>query len=255
MTLLSRPIRHVLAAALALAAAPAFAQDSPYSQTVFFGDSLTDSRLLPAGADAGGGPSGALIGRFTTNPGPGLVGIPGRLLRHQCRAQRQWPGRRQLRRRRRARRASTPSAASARFRRCRPRSNNYLAANGGKADPNALYTVWGGANDLFAVAADPSQAQAIIGGAVTAQVGIVGTLQAAGAQYMLVPTIPDIGLTPSSRAGGAVGMGQGTALATAYNDALFGGLAGAGLHVIPVDTFHFLQEVVGQSVGCTASST
>ena len=27
--------------------------------------------------------------------------------------------------------------------------NAYLAANGGHADPNALYTVWGGANDLF----------------------------------------------------------------------------------------------------------
>ncbi len=123
-------------------------------------------------------------------------------------------------------------------------TNTYLAANGGRADPNALYTVWGGANDLFAVAADPSQAQAIIGGAVTAQVGIVGTLQAAGARYVIVPTIPDIGLTPSSLAGGPAGQAQGTALATAYNTALFGGLASAGLSVIPLDTFHFLQEVV-----------
>ena len=44
-----KPVRTILAAALALAAAPAFAQataasnDHPYSQTVFFGDSLTDS--------------------------------------------------------------------------------------------------------------------------------------------------------------------------------------------------------------------
>src|SRR3546814_4594273 len=58
--------------------------------------------------------------------------------------------------------------------------NNYLAANGGRADPDALYSVWGGANDVFAVVSDPAQAQAIIGGAVTAQVTIVGTLQAAG---------------------------------------------------------------------------
>src|SRR3546814_13543376 len=85
---------------------------------------------------------------------------------------------------------------------------------------------------------------AIIGGAVTAQVTIVGTLQAAGAQYVLVPNLPDIGLTPSFRAGGAAAMGQGTALAAAYNDARFGGLAANGLRVIPVDTFHFLQAVV-----------
>ena len=38
-----KPLRTLLAAALALAAAPALAQDSPFSQTVFFGDSLTDS--------------------------------------------------------------------------------------------------------------------------------------------------------------------------------------------------------------------
>ena len=119
----------------------------------------------------------------------------------------------------------------------------YLSS-GKTVDPNALYTVWGGANDLFAVQANPSQASAIIGGAVTAQVGLVGALTQAGAQYILVPTIPDLGLTPSSRAGGAAAMAQGTALTNSYNSALFGGLASAGLHVIPLDTFHFLQEVV-----------
>src|SRR3546814_15509255 len=56
--------------------------------------------------------------------------------------------------------------------------------------------------------------------------------------------LPDIGLTPSFRAGGAAAMGRGTALAAAYIDALFGGLAAHGLRVIPVDTFHFLQEVL-----------
>src|SRR5690606_35552266 len=70
--------------------------------------------------------------------------------------------------------------------------NAYLAANGGSADANALYTVWGGANDLFAVAAG-APAEATIGAAVAAQAGIVGTLQAAGARYVLVPNIPDIG--------------------------------------------------------------
>jgi outer membrane lipase/esterase len=241
MSLLSRPARHVLAAALALAAVPAFA-DSPYSQTVFFGDSLTDSGYFRPVLIQVVGPSGALIGKFTTNPdlvwseyladyyktnaspnGNGQTGdnyaVGGARVGVDT-ATALGP---------------VPSMVS--------QVNGYLAANGGQANPDGLYTVWGGANDLFAVAADPSQAQAIIGGAVTAQVGIVGTLQAAGAQYVLVPTIPDIGLTPSSRVGGAAGMAQGTALAQTYNDALFGGLASAGLHVIPVDTFHFLQEV------------
>src|SRR3546814_7610900 len=75
---------------------------------------------------------------------------------------------------------------------------------------------------MFVVVCAPAQAQAVSGGAVAAQVTMVGTLQAAGAQYVLVPNLPDIGLTPSFRAGGAAAMGQGTALAAAYNDALFG---------------------------------
>ena len=78
----------------------------------------------------------------------------------------------------------------------------YLAA-GNTVDPGALYTVWGGANDLFAVQANPAQASAIIGGAVTAQIGMIGALTQAGAQYILVPNLPDLGLTPDARAGGA----------------------------------------------------
>src|SRR3546814_2406719 len=70
MALLSRPLHHTLAAALALAAAPVFAQgDSPYSNTVFFGDSLTDSGYFRPVLIQVVGPSGALIGKFTTNPG------------------------------------------------------------------------------------------------------------------------------------------------------------------------------------------
>ena len=82
-----------------------------------------------------------------------------------------------------------------------------------------LYTVWGGANDLFAIVAG-APVQATLTGAVTTQVGIVGRLQAAGAQYILVPTIPDLGITPSFRAQGAAAAAQGTALATNYNTCL-----------------------------------
>lgn len=244
MALLSRPLRHTLAAALALAAAPAFAQgDSPYSNTVFFGDSLTDAGYFRPVLLQVVGPSGALIGKFTTNPG--LVWSEYLAQYYGTDASPNGNGQS----------GDNYAAGGARvgvdtagglgpIPSLATQMNNYLAANGGRADPNALYTVWGGANDVFAVVADPSQAQAIIGGAVTAQVTIVGTLQAAGAQYVLVPNLPDIGLTPSFRAGGAAAMGQGTALAAAYNDALYGGLAASGLRVIPVDTFHFLQEVV-----------
>ena len=245
--------RHsLLAAALALATLPAAVQasDSPFTKTVFFGDSLTDGGYFRPVLIQMIGPNGAVIGQFTTNPG--YVWSQYLADFYGSNAQPAWTGNN----------TASPTLAS---------GNNwavggarvgtstvgglgytpslaaqyarYLSA-GNTVDPGALYTVWGGANDMFAVQANPSQAQAIIGGAVSAQIGLIGALTQAGAQYILVPTLPDLGLTPDSRAGGAVAMAQGTALATTYNNALFGGLASANLRVIPLDTFHFVQEVV-----------
>lgn len=238
MTSSIRPLRSLLAAAIVLAAAPAFAQ-STYSRTVFFGDSLTDAGyyrpLLPASVRA-------VTGQFTTNPDFVWAQYVAEYYGTNAAAN----GNGQI--------GDDYAAGNARVGVANPsalgvapslatQASNYLAANGGKADPNALYSVWGGANDLFAIAGD-APVQATIGNAVTAEVGIVASLQNAGARYVMVNNLPDVGITPRFRAGGAAAMAQGTALATAYNTALFSGLKSAGLRVIPVDTFHLLQEVV-----------
>ena len=234
-----RIVRTALAAALALAATAASAHEQPFSKTVFFGDSLTDAGyfrpLLPPEVQA-------VTGQFTTNPG--LVWAQWLAQYYGTSAAPEGNGQSGDNHAAGGARNGvdvtgalgfTPSLAT--------QAGGYLAANGGRADPDALYTVWGGANDLFAVTSDPANAQTIIGGAVAAQVGIIGGLQAAGARYVLVPNIPDLGLTPSFRAQGEAAAGQGTALATNYNQALFATLAGNGLSVIPVDTFAFLREV------------
>lgn len=269
--------RTLLCAALALAASPAFAQStestppSPFSQTVFFGDSLTDGGYFRPLLVGMLGPNGAVIGQFTNNPG--YVWSQYLADYYGSNAQSAWNGT-----------TTTPALAD---------GNNwavggarmdvdsisglgyipsltsqyaaYLAA-GNSVDPNALYTVWGGANDIFvaindyqtayvttlmgggttaqAEAAGQAAAGAVIVPAVGAQIGLIGALQTAGAQYVLVPTLPDMGLTPSAIASGAPGQALATGLSGSYNSALFGGLAGAGMSVIPVDTYHFLQEVV-----------
>ena len=236
-----KPVRSALAAALALATLPAFAQD--YSQTVFFGDSLTDSGYFRPALVQQAGAAGALLGRFTTNPnlvwsehlathyatngtafnqGGTNYAIGGAMVTTD-------------------RAGLTPQLPTLSL---RSQITRYLSANGGSADANALYTVWGGANDLFAAAANPAQAQAIVGAAVTGQVGNVLALQNAGARYILVPNIPDLGITPQFRSQGAAASAAGTALATAYNSGLFSGLSTAGARVIPVDTFNLLREIV-----------
>lgn len=258
----TRPLRSLMAVAIALAAAPALAA-STFDQTVFFGDSLTDSGyyrpLLPSSVQS-------VTGRFTTNPGwtwaeyvADYYGTNASANGNGQTGDNYAVG---------GARVGVDSTNSALGGVAVPslatQVSTYLASNGGQADRNALYTVWGGANDLFAAAAVPAQAQAIIGSAVTSQVGIVAALENAGARYVLVPTIPDIGLTPGFN-GSATTSAQATALASAYNTALFAGLKSAGLRVIPVDTFHLLQEVVANptaygftnatSAACTTASS
>lgn len=231
------PARTLLATALALAAAPAVAQT--YSQTIFFGDSLTDSGHFRPALVQQAGPSAAILGRFTTNPGLVWSEYLADFYGDEAWSANQGGDNYAVGGARVGVNGTgplgpIPSLAT--------QVGNYLGANGGRADPNALYTVWGGANDIFAVTAGAPPEQTI-GAAVTAQIGLVGTLQAAGARYILVPTIPDIGSTPGFLAQGPQASALGTQLSTTYNTALFNGLAAAGLRVIPMDTFNLLREI------------
>lgn len=256
---LPRIARTALALSLAVAAAPAMSAEQ-FPRTIFFGDSLTDGGffrpLLPPEAQV-------VAGQFTTNPGwvwsqflanhygtdasPNGNGQTGdnyavggaRVAEDTVGAL-----------------GPTPSVAS--------QVQAYLGASGGQADPDALYSVWAGANDIFAIA-QGAPVEETLGTAVSTQVGLIGALQNAGARYILVPTLPDMGITPDARAAGPVAQAQLSALAAAYNDALYGGVAAAGLRVIPLNTYSFLQEVVADpasygfvnvtSAACTVPSS
>ena len=237
-----RPIRSLLAVALitatAAVAAPALAA-GPYSQTVFFGDSLTDSGffrpLLPASVRP-------VTGQFTTNPGLvwsqyladfyGTGAVPNG--NGQTGTNYAAGG---------ARVGINSTGALGPIPSLATQVNNYLVANGGRADSRALFTVWGGANDLFAITNAGAPAATTIANAVTSEIGIVTQLQNAGAKYILVATVPDLGLTPAFRAQGPAVQATGTALTTSYNTSLFSGLASRGLRVIPLDTFNLLREI------------
>ena len=241
------PLCLTVAAALALAASPVIAQSAQtFDETVFFGDSLTDAGffrpLLPASAQP-------VTGQFTTNPG--FVWAQYLADYYGTNASTAWLATGATPRADTgtnyavggARNGTDSVGALGYTPSLNSQVNAYLARTGGKANPNALYTVWGGANDLFAITAG-APVQATLTSAVAAQVGIVGRLQNAGAQYILVPTIPDLGITPGFRAQGAAAAAQGTALSTNYNNALFSTLAAQNLRVIPLNTFTLLREVV-----------
>lgn len=230
--------RRILGAAIgALFAAPAFAAD--YGNTYFFGDSLTDSGyyapLLPPGT-----------GRFTTNPGPvwaenvaaafGKTAAP-----NNAGGTNYAQGG--------ARVTGTPGVGAAPASGAQPiatQITTYLAASGGAVDSRAIHAVWAGANDIFVAAtpgavADPSAYIQTTAGELVAQ---IGRLSAAGAKYIVVPTVPDIGATPFGASTGPTGAAGLTALSSGFNLALQAGLNGAGLKVIQADVFTLLREVI-----------
>ncbi len=69
-------------------------------------------------------------------------------------------------------------------------------AAGTRADPQGLYVVWGGAVDLFENPLFPGPA---IERATRNLARAVGTLRGVGAEHILVPNLPDLGLTQAAR--------------------------------------------------------
>ena len=94
--------------------------------------------------------------------------------------------------------------------------------------PTALFFVWGGAND-YEAAGSPTVAAANI-------VTIVKTLQAAGAQNIVVPNLPDLGLTPEF-----FGSADATQFSQTFNQALAAGLPPG---VTLFNTYGLLNSIV-----------
>lgn len=67
-----------------------------------------------------------------------------------------------------------------------------LSAAGVSADPNALYFIWGGANDIFANVTSTT----VAGTAASNIASSVTSLYNAGARDFFIPLMPDLSLTP-----------------------------------------------------------
>jgi outer membrane lipase/esterase len=124
----------------------------------------------------------------------------------------------------------------------------YLGATGGIADPNALYIVAGGGNNIraaleaIAAGADPNAtAAATVANYASDMAGLVTSLQGAGAQHVLVLNTPNFGLTPLANALGVSALA--TNLSFAMDAQLASALAGTGVQTF--DMFSFMTGVVG----------
>lgn len=115
----------------------------------------------------------------------------------------------------------------------------YLTSSGGVADPDALYFVWGGAND-FLTMDDPVNAALNIA-------SYVGALAMAGAESIFVPNIADLALVPFVQ---SVGLeAEGHAFSVAFNTALETQLTALdalfpAVDIMRFDTFALFNDVV-----------
>ncbi len=220
----------ILAAGLVFASAPAFSQT--FSQFVGFGDSTIDSGAYRSLAAPGGGANfdalwlpavAAGAGKPTTSPGLvssealaaafGLSAIPS----DQGGTNFATSG---------AKNVTINDAITGGFTAAVPtvtQIGNYLAATGGHANPNALYLISSGGNDVgFATGNNaPANPQAYLVSAANSLAGAVATLQASGARYIVVPNLPS-----SFPTDGGAGNAETRADRLLYNQTLWTSLGG-----------------------------
>src|SRR5512138_2005682 len=183
MKIKKRVLPALLVSVFAGAMAPA-ASAQTFSNVYVFGDSLSDAgtyRPFFQALTAQGFPAQLvpIMGRFTTNPGPVFSEILVDRYTDNAPAPSNAGG--TIYAQGGARVTQVPGVFTAPGMPQRPVStqvDEFLAANGGAADPNALYSVWAGANDVFyqlgafqAGAIDQAGLQANVLAAATAEVG------------------------------------------------------------------------------------
>ena len=234
-----------LSVALALLGVSTIASAQKFSQTLFFGDSLTDSgRLAQIGKNSLAAPLFQdAQAAFTTNPDPTWAGVLADTYGHKAdpndgktlTGTNYAVGG--------ARTATEVDRLVFKIPSTQTQIKNYLALTNNQADPSALYTVWTGANDLFAAteALNPEQALGIITTAAAHQAALVKQLGQAGAKYVLVPNIPDVGLTPGF-VNDPAKSSSATLAANIYNQTLYQALNDQSVNVIAANTFGLLQE-------------
>ena len=116
----------------------------------------------------------------------------------------------------------------------------------GGADPDALYTVWIGANDIFTALTFSGDMNLAVYNSIQNTAQAVGALAANGARHIVVANLPDLGLTPFGLALGAGFSAQLTGLTDAYNAGLeqaLDALDGYGIHTVRFDAAGLIREI------------
>lgn len=120
--------------------------------------------------------------------------------------------------------------------------NRFLGDYGGLVDPQALYVIQFGGNDvrdalgILLLTGDIEAAGNVVKSAVETEVGMIFQLYQLGARHFLVANVPNISVTPAVKMFGSQGILGANLLVGEYNNGLGGGLQSLqGLHGISIN--------------------
>jgi len=130
----------------------------------------------------------------------------------------------------------------------------YLSSHGGTADPDALYAIMIGGNDIrdaiVAFQADPSGTTSaqILQSAVTSVANNIQSLAVAGARHFLISNAPNLALVPAVSQQGPLAEFVARLLSTQYNGGLESVVASLtrafSLDTAQLDMYNLLQSLV-----------
>lgn len=103
----------------------------------------------------------------------------------------------------------------------RAQVNRFLKLS--RPSDRTLYIVWGGGNDVFAGIGSPDAFSQLDAAAASLK-GVLADLIARGASDLLVPNLPDVGITPEVRAHGSKALEEARRLTQHFNRAVERGL-------------------------------
>ncbi len=117
----------------------------------------------------------------------------------------------------------------------------------GPIDPNALYVVYLGSNDIADVLAlgktDPADADQLFMRAANDVISIVAELVDAGATELLVPKVGDLGLIPEVLVEGPAAQATATFLSNSFNMIVDAGISGLDAEINRLDVFSLFQQL------------
>ncbi|MGA2168990.1 MAG: SGNH/GDSL hydrolase family protein [Terracidiphilus sp.] len=117
----------------------------------------------------------------------------------------------------------------------------YLSQHGGKADPNALYILEGGGNDILGTTTGSPEA---LGFQIA--VGIAGSewlLRQAGARHFVIPNLFNVGLLPAAATNADFAAAASVATNKSEDELLRFEESLEGIHILRIDVFSLLNAV------------